>query len=247
MEILVLIFRLRRYLKRGKNQTSLLKECLTHFLPLCLSKTITFIKRLSVVTASEHWSSSLCHSLVPHTNKEHFPLYMIWGTFGATQTNNMKKTLIAATFLLFGLSSNAQTIPSWKITDVVKYCNEKTDSVYVINFWATWCRPCVEELPYLQSITKKYADKKVELLLVSLDLASFYPEKIEAFVKKQNINANIVWLNETNADYFCNMIDKKWSGSIPATVIVNPSKGYKKFYELQFDEEEFEEELKKAF
>lgn len=158
----------------------------------------------------------------------------------------MKKIFVIIAVLSTAFSSRAQTIPSWKITDVVNYYSRQTDSVYVINFWATWCKPCVEELPYLQSITKKYAGKKVKLLLVSLDLASFYPNKIQSFAKKQHIQAGIVWLNETDADYFCNMVDKKWSGSIPATIIVNAATGYKQFYEQQFKAEEFEKELLKA-
>lgn len=158
----------------------------------------------------------------------------------------MKRSLVISIFLSLGSLTQAQTVPSWKITDVVNFCNKKTDSVYVINFWATFCKPCLEEMPYIQSITKKYAGQKVKLLLVSLDLASFYPDKIQAFAKKQNINADIVWLNETDADYFCNMIDEKWSGAIPATVIVNPSKSYKQFYEEEFTEAGFETELLKA-
>jgi thiol-disulfide isomerase/thioredoxin len=159
----------------------------------------------------------------------------------------MKKFFTIAIILSLGINANAQTVPSWKITDVVNYYSQKTDSIYVINFWATFCKPCLEELPYLQSITKKYADKKVKLLLVSLDLASFYPNKIQLFAQKHNINESIVWLNETDADYFCNMVDKKWNGSIPATVIVNAATGYKQFYEQEFTPKEFEAELKKAF
>jgi len=102
------------------------------------------------------------------------------------------------------------------------------------------------EMPHLQSITKKYADKKVKLLLVSLDFPSFYPDKIKAVAKKKNIKADIAWLDETDADYFCNAVDKRWSGSIPATIIVNAATGYKEFYEQQFMKKEFEEALKKA-
>jgi len=158
----------------------------------------------------------------------------------------MKLIYSIALIISLGLTTNAQNISSLKITDVVKYYSQQTDSIYIINFWATWCKPCVEELPYLQSVSKKYADKKVKLLLVSLDLASFYPAKIASFAKKQNITADIAWLNETDADYFCNQVDKKWSGSIPATIIVNATTGYKQFYEQQFEEKEFEVELKKA-
>ncbi len=149
-------------------------------------------------------------------------------------------------FLFTGISfSQAQSILSWKINDVGQLI-DKSDSVLVISFWATFCKPCVEEIPYLQSISNKYKDKRVKLLLVSLDLAAFYPNRIEAFAKKNNFNSQIVWLNETNADYFCPKIDKSWSGAIPATFIINNKTGYKKFVEEQMKPEEFEMELKKA-
>ncbi|MEP6594533.1 MAG: TlpA disulfide reductase family protein [Ginsengibacter sp.] len=149
--------------------------------------------------------------------------------------------------LLFAMISSAksQNIPSWKINDVVKYM-DKSDSVLVINFWATFCKPCVEEIPYLQSISKKYADQKVKLLLVSLDLSAFYPIRIKNFAEENNYSSQIVWLNETNADYFCPKIDKSWSGVIPSTVIINRKKGYKKFFEEQMKAAQFERELKKA-
>lgn len=158
----------------------------------------------------------------------------------------MKKTIITTIALIATFALQAQKIPSWQITDVIGYYNKNSDSVYVINFWATWCKPCVEELPYLQRITEKYADKKVRLILVSLDFASFFPAKIETFVKKQNITTPVVWLNETDADYFCNAIDKKWSGVIPATLIVNSKKNYRQFYEEAFTPETFEDAIKKA-
>ncbi len=158
----------------------------------------------------------------------------------------MKRTYFLGMALLLAMAANAQTLPAWKITDVADYYSKKTDSVYVINFWATFCVPCVAEMPHLQSITKKYEGRKVKLLLVSLDLPSVYPQKIILFAKRHNITASMAWLNETDADYFCNVIDKKWSGSIPATLIVNAATGYRQFYEKDFTAEEFETELKKA-
>jgi thiol-disulfide isomerase/thioredoxin len=154
-----------------------------------------------------------------------------------------------ATLAIFFLTvsfANAQQIPSWKVTDVQRLIAE-SDSVLVISFWATFCKPCVEEIPYLESISKKYSDKKVKVVLVSLDLPNFYPEKIEKFVRKNKYTSQIVWLNETNADYFCPRIDKTWDGAIPATYIINPVSGYKKFVSDQMKPDEFERELKKAF
>ena len=158
----------------------------------------------------------------------------------------MKKFSLVIFTVLLSLAAKPQKMASWKITDVVSYYSKKSDSVYVVSFWATFCRPCNAELPFIQDITKKYADKKVKLLLVSLDLPGFYPAKIESFAKRTGITAEMVWLNETDADYFCNMIDKKWGGSIPATIIVNAATGYKKFFEQEFTQEEFETELKAA-
>ena len=149
-------------------------------------------------------------------------------------------------FLGCGLSNaKAQNIPSWKVTDVRNYI-DNSDSVLVVSFWATFCKPCNEEIPYLESISAKYKDQKVKVLLVSLDLPDFFPAKIESFVKRSNYSSKVIWLNETNADYFCPKIDKSWYGEIPCTYIVNAKKGYKKFIPTQMKPEQFEDELKKA-
>ena len=91
-----------------------------------------------------------------------------------------------------------------------------------------FCKPCVAEIPGFIKIANKYKNQKVKLVLVSVDLPLFYPNKIAAFAKKNNFNTNLAWLSETNADYFCPMIDSSWSGAIPATIIVNVKTGYKK-------------------
>ncbi|MEJ7586473.1 MAG: redoxin domain-containing protein [Ferruginibacter sp.] len=158
----------------------------------------------------------------------------------------MKTITYTGFILLFSLTIKAQSLPAWKINDVVNYYNKQTDSVYVINFWATYCKPCVAEIPYLQRITGKYASQKVKLLLVSLDLPAFYPLIIQRFAKKNNFTAGVVWLNETDAGVFCPVIDKDWSGSIPATIFVNAATGYKKFIKSAMSESQFELELKKA-
>ena len=149
-------------------------------------------------------------------------------------------------FLFFSVSAaKAQTIPSWKVTRLQEFM-ATSDSILVINFWATFCKPCVEEIPYFQHIVDKYKDQKVKLLLVSLDLKEEFPDKIKAFAVKNNYTNQIVWLNETNADYFCPRVDKKWMGGIPSTLIINPKTGYRKFFEQQLRQAEFETELKKA-
>ena len=158
----------------------------------------------------------------------------------------MKIILIAFALVVFIGNAQSQEIPKWKITDVEKYMSTTDEQVLVINFWATFCKPCVAEIPSFIKITNQYKSQNVKLLLVSLDLPSFYPAKIAAFAKKNAFNTSIVWLQETNADFFCPKIDKSWSGSIPATLILNTKTGYRKFFEEEIDAATFEKELKLA-
>jgi thiol-disulfide isomerase/thioredoxin len=158
----------------------------------------------------------------------------------------MKKAPLLLVFFCFAVAVTAQNIPKLKMAEVVKSFATKSDSIFVINFWATFCKPCVAEIPGFIKIANKYKKDNVKLLLVSLDLPSFYPKRITSFAAKNNFATNIAWLNETDADYFCPMIDTAWSGAIPATIIVNTKTGYKKFFEGELNGGEFEKELKKA-
>ena len=158
----------------------------------------------------------------------------------------MKKLIAALMFLIAGFGSQAQNIDKWNITDVEQYISQHPDEVLVINFWATFCKPCVAEIPSFISITDKYKAAGVKLLLVSLDLPSYYPKKVASFASKHQFNTKIVWLDETDADYFCPKVDIKWSGSIPATLIVYGKTGYRKFFEEEIDAASFERELKAA-
>lgn len=141
--------------------------------------------------------------------------------------------------------ATAQNIPSLKMDEVVKRMQQPNDTTYIINFWATFCKPCVAEIPAFIKLAEKYKAQKVQLLLVSLDLPSYYPKRIAAFAAARKWNAALAWLSETNADHFCPMIDSNWSGAIPATVVVNAKRGYKKFWEGELREQDLEMALKK--
>lgn len=156
----------------------------------------------------------------------------------------MKKLSFIIAFSGLALFTQAQSIPKVKMDDVVKRFSAPNDTIYVVNFWATFCKPCVAEIPDFIKITDKYKAQKVKLILVSLDLPSYYPAKIAGFAKKHGFNASILWLNETNADHFCPMIDPKWSGAIPSTIMVKAKTGHKQFFEEEMNAAKFEQELK---
>lgn len=120
--------------------------------------------------------------------------------------------------------------------------NKNDDKVHVVNFWATWCAPCVKELPYFEEINQEYKDKNVEVLLVSLDFPRNYESKLKPFIAKRNLQSEVVAFDDVDQNRWIPAIDKDWSGAIPATIIYNRDK--RKFYEQSFTKEELETELK---
>jgi thiol-disulfide isomerase/thioredoxin len=155
----------------------------------------------------------------------------------------MKFSLIFLIVIVISFGSMAQSVRSWKVTDVEKYIDSSSARVLVINFWASFCKPCVAEIPSFISITDKYKSSGVRLLLVSLDLPSWYPKRIRDFAVKNHFNTNIVWLNETDADYFIPKINKDWGGSIPATLMLNTKTGKRAFFEEEISASDFEKNL----
>lgn len=153
------------------------------------------------------------------------------------------KLFLFITSLFFTSLSFSQSVKKVKITDVATYIRQ-SDHPLVVSFWATWCAPCVEEIPWLEGAVKKYADHKVEFVLVSLDMERDYPRKVTDFVQQKKFSATFFWLQETDADYFCPFIDAKWSGGIPATLFINNKTNYRKFFERQLTDRQVEPEVK---
>lgn len=127
--------------------------------------------------------------------------------------------------------SLAQQVSVIKITDLEKRMNINSDTTYIINFWATWCSPCVKELPEFDSIGKVYSSAKVKVLLVSMDFKEDLATKLLPFMNKRKVQSEVVLLDETNGNYFIPKISEQWSGALPATLILNNKLKVKRFYE----------------
>lgn len=154
--------------------------------------------------------------------------------------------LFAALLFFTALSTavSAQVIPSFTAEQLMKRATG-SDTVYVMNFWATWCAPCIAELPAFESTTENYAGKKVKVLLVSMDFPEDYPTKIQAFANRKKIKSEVVWLKETDANLFIPKIDGRWTGALPATVIMNGKSGNKLFFEKQMSADELSDAIQK--
>ena len=124
----------------------------------------------------------------------------------------------------------------------VEFLQKKDDKIYVLNFWATWCKPCIKELPAFEQLNAQYKDDNVEVVLVNLD----FPEKLETnvvpFINKKGLKSRIVLLDDDDSNRWIPLVDPNWSGAIPVTLMVK--NGKRKFHERPFTFEELETELK---
>ncbi len=158
----------------------------------------------------------------------------------------MRRIIFIVSFFLIAAYTKGQEIKAVKITELEKIIAESKRPL-IINMWATWCKPCIEELPYFLEEVKEHQGDSLQLLLVSLDFKDMFPAGITKFITKRNLTAPVLWLDETNADYFCPKIDSNWSGAIPATLFINNKTGYRKFVEEQLSREELNKEIMAIF
>lgn len=156
----------------------------------------------------------------------------------------MFKILFVCLLLFSAKSSVAQDIPKWKIRDLQQIIDSSSGPT-ILNFWATFCIPCLKELPYFDKTAQQYKGDSLQLYFVSLDGEEAYPKKIKTFTNKLKITSPVTFLDETNADAFCPVVDKSWSGAIPGTLFINNKTGYRRFVEDELSPEALEKEINK--
>ena len=133
-----------------------------------------------------------------------------------------------AAFLLLSFVADKK-VPMTRIDALLERIENGGDTTFVVNFWATWCAPCVAELHYFTELDSACANKKVKVILVSLDFKKEISTRLIPFIEKRKIKSEVLYLDETNDNEWIPKVDKDWQGNIPATLIRNPGKNYRKF------------------
>ena len=148
--------------------------------------------------------------------------------------------LVLFAFSMSGYSQNVKLLNIDQLNERIK--NGK-DSTYVVNFWATWCAPCIKELPHFEKLNAEHKAEKLAVLLVSVDFKSKLKLAVIPFVKRKNMKSEVFLLNESSPQEYIDRIDKSWSGSIPATLFIKGDK--RTFIESEFTYEQLLTEYKK--
>ena len=155
---------------------------------------------------------------------------------------NIIRTLSVSILLLSTLACAKKDAPVEivKFKDLTGLLSSENEEVLVVNFWATWCAPCVKELHQFEDLLTDYQDDGMSVLLVSFDFAEQLESKVIPFIQKKGIQSKVVLLDETDYNSFIDKIDPSWSGAIPATLMVNNRNGKREFFEKEFKEGELE-------
>lgn len=140
--------------------------------------------------------------------------------------------------LLSVTSASAQEVKVIKFKDLQELRQQPNDTLYVVNFWATWCKPCIKELPYFEAVNQKYKDQPVKVVLVSMDAVEDVDSRVKTFVQRRGLKSDVLLLDEVDGNTWIDKIEPKWSGAIPATMVFNNKEGTYEFREAEMTQEE---------
>ena len=149
---------------------------------------------------------------------------------------------LLAVFTFCCLNLPAQHVGLLTLNQLYERVNQGQDTTFIINFWATWCVPCVKELPNFEKISDEYKNENLKVLLVNLDYKSKLNSSVLPFIKKNGIKNEVFMLNEPDPEVYINRIDSSWSGALPATLMLKNKR--RKFFEKDFTYSELLSEYK---
>lgn len=158
------------------------------------------------------------------------------------QKHGMKSTIrliiFTLAFNLITFQASAQKIDYIKVPDLEKILASPGNKLYVLNLWATWCPPCVKELPAFEKTAAHYDQDKVQFIMVSLDFPSQIDKQLMPFLRKNNLSLDVSVMMDIDYDSWISKIDPSWQGNIPATLFFNNSRKTRYFHTGELNESE---------
>lgn len=151
----------------------------------------------------------------------------------------MKKLTLFCIVLLVAIQSAPAQTPVVRFDRIEKILQTPSDKIQVINFWATWCAPCVKELPFFEKLQEERPDQ-IKVTLISLDFEDNKLDRVNSFVTRKKMKTEVLLLDDLDYDSWIRKVDSAWSGAIPATLVINTRTGRRKFVEKELLEGDLE-------
>ncbi len=126
-------------------------------------------------------------------------------------------------FLLAPLQMAGQDVAKIDSDNLLEILGRKNDTTYVVNFWATWCSPCVKEIGFFEELYQESQAKNIKVFLVSLDFPDRADKQLLPFLREKFIEAPVLLMTDLDYNSWIDQVDPTWSGAIPATLIYNRS------------------------
>lgn len=151
----------------------------------------------------------------------------------------MMHRMIMSLALLFclGVSVAAQKVEIITFEQLQARITSQPQEIVIYNFWATWCKPCVEEMPAFEKLAIDYKTKGVAVVFVSMDFKSKHSKVVE-FVAQRQLQNEVVLLNAPDYNAWIDKVSLEWSGAIPATLAVKKTGNVHSFHEGSFTYDE---------
>jgi thiol-disulfide isomerase/thioredoxin len=141
-------------------------------------------------------------------------------------------------FLLASGELKGQNITKINVTDLENILKSRDNKLYVVNLWATWCAPCVKEIPAFEKIAKEIDRSKVSFVMISLDFPSQIETNLKPFLKKNKTSLDVSVMMDTDYNSWIDKVDPTWEGNIPSTLFFNNSKKTRYFHSGELSESE---------
>ncbi len=165
------------------------------------------------------------------------PVFLLSGII-IFATMKRQYIFIITTVLLFSTAELSSQVKIYNFEQFKPLLHKSNDTTYVVNFWATWCVPCVKELPDFERINEMYKDGKFKMILVNLDFRRNLEDRVLPFMDRHQIKSEVLMLHEPDANKWIPQVYESWSGAIPATFIYNEKQGFRNFHEGSYTYDE---------
>lgn len=152
--------------------------------------------------------------------------------------------LLFVVLMFLSAPSIAQKKEIIHLDQLLALLKNESDSVLVVNFWATWCKPCVAEMPSFIKVEQEFENEKIRFVYLSLDFRRDFSTRLLPYVEKMKMKGDVFLLNELDYDAWIDLVEPGWQGSLPSTLVISPQSKTRTFHEGELSHDELKNLIK---